>query len=187
MRAEGPGTLGFWALVRSDYEAVYAYKTESPRSRRALMLPRILTNACMHATILVRLITLAPRPTAFVWRRLLLSWHSTDWAPDTTIGPGLVLPHPFAIVIGPGTAFGERVTLHHGVTIGPTRHRWTPDQGLEDWLRIGDDVVVFPHAMMLGPLTIGDGAMIGPKQLLQEDVPARGSAVDGKARAPRGG
>ncbi|WP_026911212.1 hypothetical protein [Patulibacter minatonensis] len=183
--ARADGGPGFWALVRSDYEQLYAYKNEPVERRRLLMVPRMITNACFHATFLIRLITLAPRPTAFVWRRLLLSWHAIDWAPDTIIGPGLELPHPFSIAIGPGTSFGAGVVLHHGVTIGPTRKRWYPDQGLEEWLRVGDGVIFFPHAMALGPITIGDRATIGAKQLLLEDVPADGSAIAGKVRPPR--
>lgn len=177
--------LGIWALIRSDYEQLYSYKDETEERRRLLMLPRVLTNACMHATILVRLITRGPRWSAFVWRRLLLSWHAIDWSPATVVGPGLELPHPFAIAIGPGTSFGRGAVLHHGVTIGPTRSRWFPGQPLDEWLTIGDGVIFFPHAMALGPITIGDGAQIGAKQLLLEDVPAGGSAIGGKVRPPR--
>jgi serine O-acetyltransferase len=179
--------MGIWGLIRSDYLAHYSYKEELPARLRVLMLPRLAVNSSLHATILVRLIIGAPWWSAWVWRRLLLSWHAIDWARDSTVGEGLELPHPLAIVVGAGTELGRNVVLHHVVTISAHHglRRWTPQDRCMR-IVVEDGVVIFPHSVVLGEIRIGAGAMVGVDQLLVEDLPPGASYVGGKIRAPAG-
>ncbi len=172
------------ALVASDYLAAYAYKRQTERRLRLLMLPRLLTNASMHANILFRLMTGMPRATSFVWRRLLISLHSCDIARDCSFGPGLELPHPFGIAIGADTMIGAGVVLHHNVSAGPAPRRWTPESR-DGTLTIADGVVLFPGAQVLAAIHIGEAAQIGANCVVAEDIPAGWIVTRNGARPPR--
>jgi serine acetyltransferase len=179
--------VGIWDLIVSDYRAGYAYKGESDGRLRRLMLPRLLTNSSLHANILVRLMVGTPRWMSYFWRRLLISQHACDMARDITIGPGLELPHPFAIAIGANSHIGANVCIHHGVSIGPVRRRWLPDRvGSEATVTIGDSVVLYPYCQVLAPnKTVGDGAQVGALQIVTDDLPAGAMLARGKVMPAR--
>ena len=74
---------------------------------------------------------------------------------------------------------GERCSISHGVTIGVLGgHR----PGVP---RLGNDVYVGAGAKILGPVTIGDGAIIGANAVVLKDVPAGATAVGVPARIKR--
>jgi serine O-acetyltransferase len=168
-----PQALGFRALLWSDYERHYHYKDESPRTRKVLFLPRLLTNACLHANLLVRAVGVAPGPLQWVLRRLLLSKHSTDVSPFARIGPGLYMPHPFGIVLAPNIEIGRNAVIQHLVTITPAvTENWLPGKGVVLTTQLGDDVTVFPQSLVIGPVVVGDRAIISARSLVTRDVPA---------------
>jgi serine acetyltransferase len=174
-----------WRLLVSDYERGYAHKRESPSRMRALMIPRMLTNSSLHANILIRLMVGTPWWMSYLWRRLLISYHSCDIARDITIGPGLELPHPFAIAIGANTHIGENVCIHHGVSIGPVRGRWVPGTSGDRHatVTIEDEVVLFPYAQILAEnKRIGAGAQVGALQIVTDDLPAGSFFARGRVR-----
>lgn len=161
---------GVWALIRSDYLRHYRHKAEPAARLRLLMAPRLVTNASIQATILVRLLLASPRWAAWLWRRILLSHHGIDWAYDSEVGPGLQLPHPTGIVIGAGVVMHENVVIHQHVTISPIAgSRWTRDQGLRH-LYIGNDTVIYPHTIILGEITIGVACVVGAMQCLRQSL-----------------
>ena len=95
------------------------------------------------------------------------------------IGPGLKLPHPIGIVIGEGVTIGARCTIYQHVTLGGRR--------LGDWRegnypRVGDDVVLFCGAAVLGALEIGDRSTIGANSVVLDSIPADSVAVGAPAR-----
>lgn len=99
---------------------------------------------------------------------------------DAEIGPGLRLPHPVGIVIGQGVAVGKGCTIFHHVTLGGRR--------LGDWRRgsypvVGDDVVLFAGAVLLGGITIGDRSRIGANAVVLRDVGPDCTAAGNPARA----
>lgn len=175
---------GLRELVWADYVAHYAYKTESDDRRRLLFLPRVLTNASLHATVLIRLVQKAPGVTTWLWRRLLLALHGCDVGRHTVIGPGLQMTHPTGIVIGVNSVLGAGVTLMQGVTVSPVTTNWRVggEMGL---LRIGDGVTVFANAGVFGPIAIGDDAMVGALALVTRDVPSRWIATRDRVRPAR--
>lgn len=167
-----------WRLITSDYRAHYSYKGEGHRRQRALLVPRLLTNASMHAAVLVRLQTQCSAWTAWFWRRLLITCHGIDIPRGVQIGPGLQLPHPVSIVIGANSVIGARVTICQNVTLSPARGRLFPQEPLV----VHDDVIFFPGSCVLGPISIGQGAVVGALQLLTKDLPAGSYYSRGKAR-----
>lgn len=81
----------------------------------------------------------------------------------TNIGGGLFFPHFSCIVINGGAKVGRNVTIFQGVTIGSVRGKGTPT--------IGDNVVIFSHAQVVGDITIGNNVMVGAGSVVVKDVP----------------
>lgn len=91
-----------------------------------------------------------------------------DVSPLAQVGEGLyVAPHPGGVVVHPEARIGRNCNLHHGVTIG-RKHRG-PHAGTPS---IGDDVWIGPGAKLVGAITVGDGAVIGPNCVISDDLPA---------------
>jgi len=92
------------------------------------------------------------------------------------IGKGFYIGHFGNIIIHPDTVMGERCSISHGVTIGVLGG---DRPGVP---RLGNDVYVGSGAKILGPVTIGDGAVIGANAVVVKDVPAGATAVGVPAR-----
>jgi serine O-acetyltransferase len=78
------------------------------------------------------------------------------------------------VVIGETCVIGSRVRLYQGVTLGARRMAVDPDgflaRGQPRHPIIGDDVVIYAGASILGRITIGEGATIGGNVWLTRDV-----------------
>ncbi len=109
--------------------------------------------------------------------RLLSEWAhgetGIDIHPGATIGQGFAIDHGTGVVIGETSAIGERVRIYQGVTLGAlavskryARRKRHPS--------IGDDVVIYANATILGGETIvGEGSIIGGNVWLTASVPPR--------------
>ena len=74
----------------------------------------------------------------------------------------LLLPHPHNIVIGRNVRIGENCTIYHDVTIG---------QNLDIFPEIGDNVIIYTGARVIGGIMVGDNAIIGANAVVTKDVP----------------
>ena len=99
--------------------------------------------------------------------------------PQCIIGPGLFIAHPGNIVVGPGATIGRHCTICHGVTIG---HRGGGSQSLETCPSIGDRVYIGPGSAVIGPISVGDDALIALHAAVIHSVPPRGVVVGNPAR-----
>lgn len=115
------------------------------------------------------------RAAAVLRHRRWTRFCSSDIPLTTRIGGGLLLPHPFAIVIHPMAEIGVNCLIFQGVTLG-TRG---PDSGVP---RIGGHVDIGAGAKLLGGITVGDHAVIGANAVVLEDVPAHATVVGIPAR-----
>ena len=88
------------------------------------------------------------------------------------IGGGLVMPHPNGIVIHPDAIIGPNCLIFQQVTIGN-------NQGLP---RIGGHVDIGAGAKVIGPVTIGNHAVIGANAVVNRDVPENRVAAGIPAR-----
>jgi serine O-acetyltransferase len=107
-----------------------------------------------------------------------------DIHPGAEIGPHFFIDNGTGVVIGETAQIGARVRLHQGVTIGARGFSEDPYLFLaRDGARhpvIGDDVVIHAGASVLGPVTIGVGAVIGGNVWLTKDVPAGAHVTQGR-------
>lgn len=108
-----------------------------------------------------------------VYRVLRLSclWFNIDlWASRQRpeVGTGLCLLHPQNVYFGWDTRIGDHCRIHHEVTFGIGPLPGNP--------RLGNRVVVYPGARILGGVEIGDGAVIGANCVVTRHVPP-GSVV----------
>jgi serine O-acetyltransferase len=95
------------------------------------------------------------------------------------IGPGLYIAHTGYIVLSPAVVLGHHCTLTQGVTIG---HRGGGTETSRECPVIGNRVYIGPGAAVIGPLTIGDDALIGVNAVVTRSIPPRGVAVGNPAR-----
>jgi len=104
-----------------------------------------------------------------VWQEWILG---VEIPPLTIIGHGLVIEHGQGIVINNRVVIGNNCRIRQCVTIG-NRHLDDP----YSCPQIGDDVDIGAGAIILGKITIGNGAMIGAGAVVLSDVPPKNRAV----------
>ncbi len=85
------------------------------------------------------------------------------------IGPGLELPHPTGIVIGP-CIIGKHATIYQNVTIGMRHSKNTPPEE-RNYPIIGDNVRIYAGAVIIGGIRIGDNVHIGANAVVTSDIP----------------
>ena len=84
----------------------------------------------------------------------------------TNIGEGLRFFHHDCIIIAQMSTIGKNVSIHQGVTIGRSfngKRAGVPT--------IGNSVVIFPGAKIIGKISIGNNAIIGANAVVVNDVP----------------
>ncbi len=98
--------------------------------------------------------------------------------PGARIGRRFLLDHGMEVVIGETAEIGDDVLMYQGVVLGGT--------SLEKKKRhpaIGHNVVIGAAAIVLGPVTVGDGARIGANSVVVNSVPADTTVVGIPGRA----
>lgn len=165
---------GFLKLVYSDYRALYRFHTETRRQALIKLLPRLLLSPSLQFAILVRMAQCGPPLVARVVAYLQVMLFSCEvfafhQGPGIELGAGVAFPHPYGIIIGPGTVIGSRVSIYHHTMIG-TNRRWFPGDPLYAPV-LGDDVIVGGASRVLGPFMVGEGAVIGLNVFVREDLP----------------
>lgn len=124
------------------------------------------------------------RPLAFVLRTVSIVWGGTEIHPAATIGPGLCVVHSQKVLIGEGVTIGRDCRISHGVSIGGDSGRGGPAE-LAGWPVLGDGVTVALDSIVLGPITVGDGAFIAAQAMVVRDVPSKAVVAGSPARVVR--
>ena len=97
--------------------------------------------------------------------------------PGAKIGNGVFIDHGAGVVIGETSEIGDNVTIYQGVTLGGT--------GKETGKRhptVCSGAIIGTDAIVLGPITIGEGAKIGAGAIVLKDVPPGSTVVGEPAR-----
>lgn len=96
---------------------------------------------------------------------------SCDIPHQVVIGKNCKFAHnALGVVIHPDVVIGDNCYIGQNVTIGGRN-------GKKIVPHIGNDVLIGANALILGPVTIGDGAKIGAGAIVVKDVPANAVVI----------
>ena len=144
-----------------------------------------LTEARVLAVVLLRIIQYYGCKR-FLWRFTFLLRRINEILtgfechPSATIGEGLLLAHTQNLVIGEGVKIGKNVTIYNGVTIGALARG--NNEVSNRYPTVGDGVIIYTGAKILGKINIGNSAIIGANAVVLNDIPAMCVAVGVPAR-----
>ncbi|WP_154856957.1 serine O-acetyltransferase [Cyclobacterium xiamenense] len=98
--------------------------------------------------------------------RMLAKWNC-DISYSSFIGKNLHMPHPIGIVIGDGVVIHDDVTIFQNVTLG------SHGKNSKDlkYPTIGKSVKIYAGAVIIGGVSIGEGAVIGANSVVNSNVP----------------
>lgn len=162
------------ALIRTDVRARRRYDASQPgatvaRSRVGLMLsPPVL------GLILFRLShwLYGRRSRALAWMCWVLQQILTgmEITPESEIGPGFVVTNTAGVVIS--AQIGANAVLHARACLGGRIGSDQNDASRYGVPIVGDNVVFGEASLIVGRITIGDGALIAAGAFVMRDVPA---------------
>lgn len=173
-RADGPPPReqSLLCLLRADLEATTHpnFRLISPVHFWARAILKALVSANVRVLVVYRIAhAIAGRgflPVALLLRERGIRVAGAEINPLASIGPGLYLAHSVGVGIGRYVKIGSNCRIHLGVVIGPQ----TIERSAPEYTVIGDDVFIGTHAVIVGGVTIGDGAVIGANSLVVRDV-----------------
>ncbi len=82
---------------------------------------------------------------------------------NSVSGEKLFFPHPMNIVIGEDVIIGSSCKIYQGVTIGQSKGKYP---------QIGDNVIIYPGAKVIGDIRVGDNSIVGANAVVTKDVPS---------------
>jgi serine O-acetyltransferase len=173
--AEVPGddrAPGLWTLIREDWETNGRDWTRP--GFRAVAVHRFGNWRMRIRSRPIRW------PLSVVYRvlyRFIRNHYGIELYYTVKLGRRLMIAHQGGVVIHDRTEIGDDCLIRHNVTIGCPSHR-----RLAEVPRIGNDVQIGAGAMVLGAITIGDGARIGANAVVTCDIPPGAKAVVEPAR-----
>ncbi|MFN6567629.1 serine O-acetyltransferase [Dendronalium sp. ChiSLP03b] len=87
---------------------------------------------------------------------------------NTKIGSNFKLQHGYGLVVNHETVIGTNCTLRHSTTIG---NKKLPDGSISASPQIGNNVDIGSNVVIIGPIKLGDNAVIGAGSVVVKDVP----------------
>lgn len=131
---------------------------------------RTLTNYRLAHELHVLGVPLIPR----VISELAHSETGIDIHPAAEIGHHFTIDHGTGVVIGATCIIGNNVKLYQGVTLGalsfPLDEDGNPIKGIPRHPILGNDVIVYSNATILGRIKIGDRSVIGANKWVTDNV-----------------
>jgi len=109
------------------------------------------------------------RRLAYLLYRFNLLLTGADIPPTVRIGANFRLPHPVGVVLGRGTVIGDDVKMMSGVVLGSKHAHWSYSDDL--YPVVEDGVFVGANAVIVGPVTVGKGAVVGACTVVTRSVP----------------
>lgn len=159
------------AALREDLHVVVA-RDPSVRGAKEAVLHPALTALWAH-----RVAHRMHRRGLRIPARLLARWArrvtAVEIHPGAVLGRRVFIDHGAGVVIGETAVVGDDVTMYHQVTLGAVGW-WSDNKRPEGDRRhpvVGSGVVLGANSTVLGPVTVGDRAVIGAQALVNKDVP----------------
>lgn len=161
-------------MINRIVELLNTYKNYDPAAKSrieiALLYPgpkALLFHRISHALYTERLFFLA-RLVAEVSRWMT----GIEIHPGAQIGHRLVIDHGVGVVIGETAVIGDDCIIFHGVTLGGLKF-----DPVKRHPTVMNKVMIGTGAKVLGPITIGEGAVIGANAVVIKDVPPGATMV----------
>ena len=151
------------------------YRRDVARFRKQRPLEAVLRNQGLWALFQYRVARevyaseLPPRvknsalAIMYGWRKVVEVMTGISLPHTADIEPGVLFPHYGTIVINKDAHIGSGTTILQGVTIGETRN-------LPGAPHVGRNVLIGANAVVVGDITVGDGARIGALTFVDDDV-----------------
>lgn len=162
--------IGVLAQLREDVETTLARDPSIATRGEALFhstLPAVWLHRLAHRLYLRR-----HRISARVLTNVARVLTGVEIHPGARVGRRLFIDHGTGVVVGETAVVGDDVTIYQQVTLGAVG--WWRDNlrdlGERRHPLVGDRVTLGSNATVLGPLVIGDGAMLGAHALVLADV-----------------
>jgi serine O-acetyltransferase len=119
-------------------------------------------------------------------RKLIARWLSEisrlftgiEIHPGASIGRRFFIDHGAGVVIGETSEIGNDVTIYQGVVLGGVS-----TEKIKRHPTVENEVVIGAGAVILGPITIGEGAKIGANSVVLSDVKPYTTVVGVPSRA----
>ncbi len=105
-----------------------------------------------------------------------------DLAPGAKVGPGLVIGHPVGTGWGNAFTCGRDVVMTGAARFGAAA---AEDAGRMGQPTVGDGVIVLDGAKAMGPVSIGDRAVVAANALVLQDMPPDSIIVGQPARVAK--
>jgi len=156
-------------LLDRDVEAAYA-SDPAARSVDEVLAAYPSLTAVIHHRLAHLLHRLGVPLVARIIAELAHDQTGIDIHPAAQIGQGFFIDHGTGVVIGETAVLGDRVRLYQGVTLGGDPDLFDAPPGTPRHPIVGDDVVIFANAAIVGRVAIGARSRIGGNVWLRNDV-----------------
>jgi serine O-acetyltransferase len=122
-------------------------------------------------------IPLIPRALSYLGRILT----GAEIHPAARIGKDFFIDHATGVVVGETAEIGNNVMIYHNVTLGG-RGWWRDAKNEKRHPTIEDNVTLGVGATIIGPVTIGQNSVIGPFNVIAEDIPKNSTVIPPKGQ-----
>lgn len=160
-------------VLRTDVEAAYNGDPAATSLGEIICcypVIRTLTNYRLAHELHLLGVPLIPRMIS----ELAHSETGIDIHPAAEIGHHFTIDHGTGVVIGATCIIGNNVKLYQGVTLGalsfPLDENGNPIKGIPRHPILGNDVIVYSNATILGRITIGDRSVIGANRWVTDNI-----------------
>lgn len=96
---------------------------------------------------------------------------------EELLDKGVIFPHLVGIVISSSSTIGKNCIIYQNVTIGGRTYEEADYHIKENFPILGDNVTVYAGAVIVGPIHIGNNAVIGANAVVTTDIPDNAVAV----------
>lgn len=170
---EDNSSLSLGKLIHEDWET--HSRSMSMPGFQALVVHRLSVWAARQPTVVGLPVSLV---LAVVNRLLIRNVYGVEIARSTAIGRRLRIGHHQGVILGYDTVIGDDCLVRQNVTLGQSN-----DEGrAQDQPVIGNRVEFGAGATVIGSITVGDGARIGPGAIVLTNLPAGATAFAPPAR-----
>ena len=165
-----------FATLKEDVQTVFQ---KDPAARGILEV--IFCYPGLHALWMYRVANLLWRHARYLPARIIshLARFLTgiEIHPGAKIGRRFFIDHGSGVVVGETTEIGDDVLLYQGVVLGGVSLKKEKRHPT-----LGNNVMIGAGTIILGPISIGNGAKVGAASLVVRNVPANSVAVGVPAR-----